>query len=81
MMGEEIRHFQKVFQKIKKHPMDVGFVCNKGWQTTAFVNYSVFKLIKIIKFFYYFLPFVCFSFRCYDICFYPYTLIMIGIEF
>jgi hypothetical protein len=41
MMGEEIRHFQKVFQKIKKHPMDVGFVCNKGCQTTVFQNYSV----------------------------------------
>jgi len=34
MMGEEIRHFQKVFGKTKKHPMDIGFVCwgfSKKW--------------------------------------------------
>jgi hypothetical protein len=39
---EEIRHFKKVFSKSKKHPTDIGFVCNKGSQTTPFVNYTVF---------------------------------------
>jgi len=42
MMGEEIRHFQKVFGKTKKHPMDIGFVCNKGSQTPPFANSTVF---------------------------------------
>jgi hypothetical protein len=42
MMGEEIRHFQKVFGKTKKHPMDIGFVCNKGFQTTTFQTTTFF---------------------------------------